>query len=213
MQSVDKRILVVIMMTVDIVVEAFMIFFFWCGSHLFSSTSLFPLFFTFYPLFLHGQILLYSWSIGMPQFLPKSLYLAGAFFIFCGTILVNFCFWFRKVMTAMFNFVSFILLLLPPCWMMHVRKTMCLNLLMVIRWIDSLALWCIIKLIERLPCPGLRLRFFFNAERTPTSCPKGFAYGLTPYYLHHSHSKFFNMRKVKWKSGDICMMSDGIRKE
>jgi hypothetical protein len=31
----------------------------------------------------------------------------------------------------------------------------------VVRWNDSLALRCFIKLIERLPCPWLRLRFFF----------------------------------------------------
>jgi hypothetical protein len=30
----------------------------------------------------------------------------------------------------------------------------------VIRWIDTLALGCIIELIKRLPCPGLRLRVF-----------------------------------------------------
>jgi hypothetical protein len=30
----------------------------------------------------------------------------------------------------------------------------------VIRWIDTLALGCIIELIKRLLCPGLRLRVF-----------------------------------------------------
>jgi hypothetical protein len=32
----------------------------------------------------------------------------------------------------------------------------------VIRWTDSLALGCINELIERLPCPGLRLRVFYK---------------------------------------------------
>jgi hypothetical protein len=64
MHSVGKRNLVFMMMEVDIVVEAFDEIL-EGGSHLFLSTSSFPLF-TFYPLFLHGQILLNSWSIGMP---------------------------------------------------------------------------------------------------------------------------------------------------
>jgi hypothetical protein len=49
----------------------------------------------------------------------------------------------------------------------------------VVRWIDSLVLWCIIKLIEILLCPRLRLRFFRKVERTPTSGSKR----LTTDYL------------------------------
>jgi hypothetical protein len=50
----------------------------------------------------------------------------------------------------------------------------------VIRWTDSLALGCINELIERLPCPVLRLRVFCKRERTPTSGSKGFT---TDYLL------------------------------
>jgi hypothetical protein len=112
----------------------------------------------------------------------------------------------------------------------------------VVRWNDSLALRCFIKLIERLPCPWLRLRFFFKSRKNTDFRLEGVNYGLSPYisgvwevkqcltssarsyyqkhisvnsiiYLHHPPPQFVNMRKMKWKSGDIYMMSDDIRKE
>lgn len=49
----------------------------------------------------------------------------------------------------------------------------------LIRWIDCLALGCIIKLIERLPCLWLKLKVFRNIERIPTSGSKE----LTTNYL------------------------------
>jgi hypothetical protein len=50
----------------------------------------------------------------------------------------------------------------------------------MMRWTDSLALGRIVELIERLPCPELRLRVFCKRERTPTSGSKGFT---TDYLL------------------------------
>ncbi|KAK2352250.1 hypothetical protein QL285_096561 [Trifolium repens] len=111
----------------------------------------------------------------------------------------------------------------------------------VFRWDDSLALGCFIKLIERLPCPWLRLRFFLKSRKNTDFRLEGVNYGLSPcissvwevkqcltsstpsyfqkhisansiIYLHHPPPKFVNMRKMKWKSGDIYMMSDDIRK-
>jgi hypothetical protein len=92
------------------------------------------------------------------------------------------------------------------------------------RWTDSLALGCINELIERLPCPGLRLRVFWKKERTPTSGSKGLTAGyllISPvfgkwnnalhhqlgftnksiiqqiqlFYLHHPPPKIVNMRR------------------
>jgi hypothetical protein len=40
---------------------------------------------------------------------------------------------------------------------------------------------CIIELTERLPCPGLRLRVFYNIKNT-NFWLKGVDYGLSPYF-------------------------------
>jgi hypothetical protein len=85
----------------------------------------------------------------------------------CGTILVNFCFLFRKVYDchveyyASYPFIA-ASALNDACEEDDVLKP----LDGVVRLIDSLALGCIIKLIERLPCPGLRLRFFKCRKNT-----------------------------------------------
>jgi hypothetical protein len=51
----------------------------------------------------------------------------------------------------------------------------------VMRWTDSLALGCINELIERLPCPGLRLRVFLKKRKNTDFWLEGVDCGLSPY--------------------------------